>query len=49
MSCLKQGYDYVKILLLARIFSGSYLDEFDSYDAVLTIYEHRRSSTERLD
>ena len=33
-----RGYDYVKILLSAEIFSDSYLDEFDSYDAVLDVY-----------
>ena len=44
-----RGYDYVKILLSAEIFSDSYLDEFDSYDAVLDVSERRRSSTKRLD
>ena len=43
------GYDCVEILLLAEIFSDSYLGEFNNYDAVLDVYEHHRSSTKRLD
>ena len=44
-----RGYGYVKMLLSAEIFSDSYLDEFNRYDAVLDVYEDRSSSTKRLD